>query len=379
MVALRSIPVLLLAAATAWATSDAPANGAEAGWTQFRGGPEQQGIAGGALPAELAPAWTFEVADGTESTAAIAGGRVFVPGLGGKLYALALADGKLLWTYDAEQEEIKSSPLVHDGTVYFGDEYGRFHAVDAETGKGRWKIGVEGAISGSANFSGDGCILFGSYDNNIYCVAPADGAVAWKVETLGYVHGTPAIAGGKAISSGCDGFLRLVDVKSGATAGELEVGAYVAASPAVRDATAYFGTFGNKVVAVSLKDSKVLWDYDPPDQDFPFYSSAAVTGDLVVIGGRDKRVHALDRATGKARWTHALRGRVDASPVVAGDRVYVADTAGILAALDLKDGSVAWQYETGSGFTASPAIADGRLVIGTEDGVVYAFAGTERP
>lgn len=373
-----SAAFLLLAALPAWATSDTPAGGAEGAWTQFRGGTEQQGVAGGALPNDLEPAWTFEVAEGTESTAAIAGGRVYVPSLAGKLYALAFADGQLLWTYDAAGEEVKSSPLVHEGTVYFGDEYGRFHAVDAETGKGRWKIEVDGPISGSANL-GDGCILFGSYDDFIYCVAPADGAVVWKVETQGYVHGSPAFTGGKVISSGCDGFLRLVDVKTGATDVEVQVGSYVAASPAVRDATAYFGTFGNVVVAVSLKDAKVLWSYDPPDRDFPFYSSAAVTADLVVVGGRDKLVHALDRATGKAVWTHTAGGKVDASPVVAGDRVYVADAAGVVAALSLADGSVTWQYETGSGFTASPAIAAGRLVIGTDDGVVYAFAGTQRP
>jgi outer membrane protein assembly factor BamB len=369
---------LFLAAMPVWTPSDAPAGGSSDAWTQFRGGAEQQGVAAGTLPSELEPAWTFEVADGTESTAAIAGGRVYVPSLAGKLYALGLDGGELLWTYDADGEEVKSSPLVHEGTVYFGDEYGRFHAVDAETGKGRWKVEVDGAISSSANL-GDGCILFGSYDNFIYCVKPADGAVVWKVETQGYVHGTPAVVDGKAISSGCDGFLRLVDVKTGATAAELEVGAYVAASPAVRDAVAYFGTFGNNVVAVSLKDAKILWDYDPPELDFPFYSSAAVTEKLVVIGGRDKMVHALDRATGKPAWTHAAGARVDASPVVAGERVYVADTAGVLAALALADGAALWQYETGSGFTASPAIAAGRLVIGTEDGVVYAFAETRRP
>jgi len=149
----------------------------------------------------------------------------------------------------------------------------------------------------------------------------------------------------------------------------------VAASPAVRDGAAYFGTFDNNVVAVSLAESKVLWEYSHPDRDFPFYSSAAVTEELVILGGRDKVVHAIDRKTGKARWTHSSGAKVDASPVVVDDRVYVADKAGVLMALALKDGSVLWQFETGSGFSGSPAVAAGRLVIGTEDGVVYCFAG----
>lgn len=343
-------------------------------WPQFRGGPSQTGIATGSLPVELEPVWTFEVADGTESTPAIADGLVYIPSLAGQLHALSLADGKSVWTYDTDEEEIKSSPLVHDGTVYFGDEYGRFHALDAKTGKVRWKIEAESSISSAANLGGD-CILFGSYDNSLYCVSAKDGAVTWKVETEGYVHGTPAVADGHAISSGCDGYLRLVDIKTGKESLKMEIGGYVAASPAIRDGQAYFGTFENNVLAVSLEDSKVLWDYSHPDRSFAFYSSAAVTDKLTIIGGRDKMVHAIDRKTGKAVWTHSARARVDASPVVVGDRVYVADKGGILKALSLADGKVLWQFETGSGFSGSPAVADGRLVIGTEDGVVYAFAG----
>ncbi len=357
--------------------ADIPAAASSESWAQFRGGPEQRGVAGGELPLDIEPVWTFEIPDGTESTAAIAGDKVFLPGLEGKLYALSLADGKLLWTYDADEEEIKSSPLVHDGTVYFGDEYGRFHAVDAESGERRWMIETDSSISGSANL-GDGCILFGSYDAAIYCVSPEDGAVAWKVETEGYVHGTPAVSGGKAVSGGCDGYLRLVDTAKGEEAAKLEIGSYVAASPAVADGNAYFGTFDNSVVAVSLADSKIAWEYRHPEREFPFYSSAAVTDDLVIIGGRDKIVHAIERQTGKAAWTHNAGARVDASPVVVGDRVYIADKAGVLLALALEDGKVLWQFETGSGFSASPAVAGDRLVISTEDGVVYCFAPAER-
>ena len=50
------------------------------------------------------------------------------------LVVLDLATGKLRWKLQAEGE-IKSSPAVDQGVVYFGDEKGVFHAVDAGTGK----------------------------------------------------------------------------------------------------------------------------------------------------------------------------------------------------------------------------------------------------
>ena len=46
------------------------------------------------------------------------------------------------------------------------------------------------------------------------------------------------------------------------------------------------------------------------------------------VGSRDKRVYALDRATGKRVWDFATDGRVDSSPVVAGQRVYFGSQAG---------------------------------------------------
>ncbi len=356
---------------------------ADGGWTQFRGGPEQRGIAATALANELQVAWTFEIPDGIEATAAIDSGKVYVGGLDGKLYALRLTDGKLVWTYEAGEDEIKSSPLVLDDTVYFGDEYGRFHAVDAASGERRWVIEVDAGVTSSANLAAGGetapgkgpCLLFGSYDAFVYCVSPKDGTVVWKVETEGYVHGTPAVSDGRAISSGCDGYLRLLDAATGEEVHKVPAGGYVAASPAATGGHAYFGTFENQVLAVDLKSGETVWTYQNPERAFPFYSSAAVTDRLVILGGRDKLVHAIDRKSGEAVWTRSFRGRIDASPVVVGDRVYVADQSGVVAALNLKDGTVAWQFETGDGFTASPAVGEGHLVIGTESGVVYGFAG----
>ncbi len=94
----------------------------------------------------------------------------------------------------------------------------------------------------------------------------------------------------------------------------------------------------------------------------------------MIIGGRDKIVHALDPKTGAAVWTHTRPARVDASPVVVGDSVFVADKNGEVFALALADGTLRWSFETGDAFSASPAVGGNRLVIATEGGTVYCFA-----
>jgi len=96
-----------------------------------------------------------------------------------------------------------------------------------------------------------------------------------------------------------------------------------------------------------------------------------VTDGYVVVGGRNKRVYALDPASGKELWQFSATSRVDASPVIAGQRVFVATADGRLFGLDLATGEERWRYEAGGGFAGSPAVAAGCLVIANDNGVVY--------
>jgi outer membrane protein assembly factor BamB len=368
------VSLLLMIALAAAATAD---------WTQFRGEPSQQGIADSVLAATLEPVWTFRVPEGVETTPAIMDGKVYVGGLGGTFHALDLATGRSLWTFQVpESPEIKSSALVWDGVVYFGDEFGFLHALDAKTGASRWTFEAEAAITSSPTRLDAGdihCVLVGSYDNSIYCIDRATGHQVWRAETEGYVHGSPAItADGRVVSSGCDGFLR-VYTADGNPQSQLQIGSYVAASPALDGERVFVGNFDNEVLAVDIAKGTIAWRYSHPERDFPFYSSPAIHGGLVILGGRDKMVHALDVASGESRWTHAMRARVEASPVVTGDRVVVADLSGMLRLLAVRDGSVSWEFEAGDGFAGSPAVSDGFLVIASTDGTVYAFSRVPTP
>jgi outer membrane protein assembly factor BamB len=127
------------------------------------------------------------------------------------------------------------------------------------------------------------------------------------------------------------------------------------------------------VMAVDIQKSELLWVYQNPKRSFPFYSSPAVTENLVVIGGRDKRVHAIDRVTGEERWTFLAKSKVDASPVIVGDRVFVADTRGLMVELNLHTGKPVWYFDINGGVQASPSIAEEKLVIGSLTGTLYCF------
>jgi outer membrane protein assembly factor BamB len=342
-----------------------------ADWTSFRGNPQLTGVSTDSLPENLELLWTFAAEDSIESTAAIAAGVVYVGSLDGRLYALDLETGQLKWKYQAS-DEVKSSPSAYQNAVYFGDEAGDFHALDAKTGQRNWMFHADAGIISSANFVGDR-VLFGAYDQFLYCLSTKDGGLIWKFETEGYVHCTPAIVNGSAIISGCDSYLRIINVSDGVEKMQIDLGDYVGASAAILNNRAYVGTFGNRVLSIDLAQAKIVWRYEHQKRQFPFYSSAAATKDLVIVGGRDTMIHALSPQTGKPLWTFPARAKVDSSPVIVGQRVFFGTASGVIYALNVNSGEAVWQFETGASIVASPSVAAGKLVIGSEDGVLYCF------
>jgi outer membrane protein assembly factor BamB len=186
------------------------------------------------------------------------------------------------------------------------------------------------------------------------------------------VHSTPGVLNGVAFIAGCDELFRGIRIADGKEMFSVSSDAYTGASPALRENSAFYGTFNNEVLMVSLTDHKVGWRYEHPQRKFPYYSSAAVTANRVVVGGRDKLVHGIS-LTGKGVWTFVTRARVESSPAIADGRVFVGSNDGRFYVLNLNTGAKVWEFTAGAPLSASPAIAKGRIVIGSQDGRLYCF------
>ncbi len=341
-------------------------------WPMFRGDGRHTGVAKSTLPEKLDVRWTLQCGEAITSTAAIVDGVVYVGSEDGILFAVDLVTGKPKWQYKTE-EAIRSSPTVFRGMVFFGDSEGIVHAVDAATGAGKWKYTTDGEIISAANPSNDRIVL-GSYDGTIYCLSIADGKLLWKLQTEGRVHGTPGIAGDRVIAAGCDEDLHVIDLATGAPVPSISMGSVAGVCAVVDGSVTYIGTYGSRVLAIDWKAKRLLWQFKDPEREFPYMSSVAVADDVIVLGGRDKNLRALDKKTGKQRWAFRTRGRIDSSPVLVGDRVFVGSADGNLYEVDVKTGHERWRYETGAPISASPAVAASTLVVGTEDGLLYCFA-----
>ena len=353
-------------------------------WLSFRNGNLLRGVAGSDLPRDLKQLWSYETEDGVPGTPAIAQGRVYCGILDGFVVCLDLENGRELWKYrsidDPDPDKFapgfKAAPLVTEDSVCIGDEEGVFHCIDRKTGKRRWKFETMGEIISSASRIGER-IVFGSYDNSLYCLELATGKQLWKYETEGYVNCSPAITQGFTFVTGCDEQLRVVDIQTGKQIKRMSLETYLIASPAIWGEMLYVGTYASEVIAVNWKTLQVKWRYRSAAGEFPYHSSAALTPKFVIVGGRDKLLHCIDRKTGEEVWTFATRGKVDSSPVIVEDRVYFGSDDGYLYGVILETGKEFWKEKIGRKVPGSPAVGERHLVIGSAEtgGQIVCFGG----
>jgi outer membrane protein assembly factor BamB len=338
------------------------------------------------------------------------------------------------WTF-ATDGPVRSSPLLHSGTLVFGSGDGHLYAVDAASGRERWRFATGGPVDGSPALAGD-LYVVASRDGNLYAVETGSGRERWRL-SLGtdlpfgwgwdFILSTPAVAGNKVFVGSGSGEVLAVEAASGKVIWRHATGGRVRSSPTVEAGVVYVGSFDGHLYALDAATGAERWRFasrgvsiDQAAAGFDrrsIQSSPAVTPDQVVFGGRDGFFYGVDLATGKERWSidhgmpwiiaspavaegKAVVGSSDgrfvsavdlatgkelwrsrtgsnqmSSPAVAGGTLVVGDFTGVVLALELASGRELWRFRTGDGVMSTPLVADGRIYVGSDDGRLYALAG----
>ena len=131
-----------------------------------------------------------------------------------------------------------------------------------------------------------------------------------------------------------------------------------------RNASNAYGT-------TEIKKPKSVWSFDTGEI---VESSPIVVGEVVFVGGHAKRLHAIDRKSGKLKWKFDVGGWVRGTPSVVDGVVYFGADDNKFYALDAKTGEKKWQFELGEGGEqSSPSIENGVIYFGAFDNHVYAL------
>ncbi|NLT70614.1 MAG: PQQ-like beta-propeller repeat protein, partial [Verrucomicrobiaceae bacterium] len=233
---------------------------------------------------------------------------------------------------------------------------------------------IEGGVNTLSPESGPARVFVGSHDYFLYALNAETGEVLWKHETGNYVVSTPSMIRADGVPAlafgGCDGLLHVIPADGEGEKREIEIGAYIANTSAVRDGISYIAHNGGEVVAVEIASGEALWK---TQTGIEYTASPAVDESLLYVAGPDKRLVAYDRTDGAEKWAFLATRALASSPLVSEDVVWQGGMDGRLYAVDRATGEEMWNFELGTQIKASPAASRGTLVVCGEDGVVYGF------
>jgi outer membrane protein assembly factor BamB len=161
--------------------------------------------------------------------------------------------------------------------------------------------------------------------------------------------------------------------------------------PAIEGDRVFAADDSGRVSAFSLATGDRLWQTDAladasmRGSRWAFWrtrsSESGLTGSpaagngMVVIGGRNGEVVALDAGTGAKRWAVTVTSEVQAAPLITAERIVVRAGDGRVFGLDPADGSRKWVFDRGLPSlsvrgSGTPVAGQGVIYVGYDDGSV---------
>ena len=332
---------------------------------------------------------------------------------------------------------VRSTPAVTANMIYFGSGDNYFYALNASSGKEIWKFKTGAAVYSSPSIFNN-VVYFTSRDRYLYALHAITGKVLWKFEMgkdLGMENywdnyiSSPIINGTTLYVGSGDGNLYAINVNSGKQIWKYNSGARIRTTPAVFESHVVFGNNAGIMMDVNSNSGALQWKFSTDGASNTFeskhndrtsiYCSASISNGIIVTGGRDGIIYAIDLKTGKEKWRYDHKGpwilstaikdgvvfvgcgsdlllqaldlntgvekwrlkcasAIFSSITVAGDMIYFNDVnfSGNLYAVNIYTGLDKWVFPIGCRSFSTPVIANGKIYCGAEDGMLYALDGS---
>jgi outer membrane protein assembly factor BamB len=323
-------------------------------------------------------------------------GAVYVGSADGFLHAFN-ADGTRRWpaiNLNGATLDTSAAALASDGTLYFGTgpratqaNSARLYAYNSTTGARKWEIVVGTGVNANnaVGLGPDGTIYVHSDEGRLFAYTDRGSSVAqkWSAAVPGNSYAGASIAADGTIYLGCDDTsltnpvhrLFAFNPADGTTKWSFAVDSPIYSSAAI-DASGniYFGTLTSGRLYSVTPAGLQRWIYRGATLGNSSSPALSPDGGTVYFAGYDGLVHAVETATGAARWTFRLGNEVRASsPAVdASGVIYIGCYDGLVYAIN-PNGTLKHTWATGDIVRSSPAIAGQNLYVGSNDQHLYVF------
>lgn len=238
--------------------------------------------------------WSRQTPNGKMAASpAVVGDRIVAHGMDGNVWLLDRETGKVRRRFNVGSP-IESSPVVADGVDYFGAWNGNVYALDLARGRLRWVFGAGAKITSSVALAGNR-LFVGDYGGRVWSLTRS-GRVRWVRSVGGRVYGTPAVTAGRVFVPSSTGRSLTAFSLSGRRLWTVSTGSYVYSSPAVWAGRVYFGSHNGVLYCVSLRTGRVLWRVA---SGRPVSGAPTVVAGVVYFGNTGRRLYGVDARTGR--------------------------------------------------------------------------------
>jgi outer membrane protein assembly factor BamB len=290
---------------------------------------------------------------------------IYVAGSDNRVFALGAADGRQVWTYEADQPLVISSELVN-GIVYAGSQVGVVYALDATTGHLIWKTnpGKGPAASALGHLQAplveNGRLYWEGFsgDSTLYSLDAFTGTSIWNFSSVG-----SRSAGNRIYFFSVSGdriyatqFYDIVAIN--ATTG-LRVWNYtngqISQPPVVMDNNVYTVSADREnhaVISIDANTGTQHWKFVPEQwggHANQWLSPMVFSNHTLYFGTEHNGIYALDALNGKVRWNTGTGGdRVYHSPYLSENQIlFAGDDAGVIYAINAVSGEKLWDHSIG--------------------------------
>lgn len=381
-----------------------PAPVANAEWGQ-PGGNAAKAMGHVALPAALTPAWTANVAGGSnrERLAAapvVSGGRLFVIDTRGVVHSFDASTGASAWSTtigdterDGQRARFGGGVSAEGGTVFAVTGLGDVAAIDAATGAVRWTVRPGGPLRGAPTLA-FGNVYVMSQDNQLYTLRATDGQQEWSASASvapGSVFGVgaPAAGQGTIVAGYSTGELNAYRYENGRslwndalarTSISVSVSTLtdIDADPVIDRGRVFAIGQGGRMAGYELNTGQRMWELSIAGIATPW-----VAGEWVFVLTSDARLISVARATGRIRWIGQLpRWRDEADregmirwtgPLLAGGRLIAVSSDGRMAQVSPTDGTVQSITDISGPTRLPPLVANNMLYVMDDSGRISAW------
>jgi len=276
--------------------------------------------------------------------------------------------GRVRWTHAFSNASFVGSPVVAGTNTIVVGRDGRVTALHVATGELLWQVVVDGAYRHGPLVLRCGdrgqVVLLSASDGVLHALDLQDGHERWRSEPTNRTDGSPGFDEQILAYGNCDSAVHIFSITNGAHLAQIPVGAdeQMAGGVLVREGRVYGGTRSGALVCVDAESNNIVWHAKVSDGEA--FNTPVTVRDLVIMGSRDGRIAAFAARDGVTRWQVSLSNAVKSLCVV--DDAVFAMAGGSLVGLRATDGGMFMKLAVGD--DVDGPVWNGRILAVAADG-----------